>query len=318
MSACYSYNLAYASPVAYGMPFLSVMPSPSPQPSGVTVGQVVKDVTTAKERSGCRPCYTTGLRQYLNAFVKGREDKPLASFTTVDIEQWFQERGEKPNVEASNRGRLKALFSYGKRRKYITESPMDFLEPLRWQRGTPQILTIEQTKACLRFARDNPRFRATLVLLLLAGIRPDESSRISWRSVDVDRAIIQIDGEASKVRRRRVVELQPLAVTWLRTCPGWLARCEFDSVDAGVDDLPLVDVTRIRYMRKMRGALGLSEWPQDVLRHTCISMMLSKVKDLGRVAMSMGNSADIILTNYMQLVSESTANEFWSLTPDKV
>lgn len=104
-----------------------------------------------------------------------------------------------------------------------------------------------------------------------------------------------------KVRRRRLVRLEPLALALLQ-----------EAKTKGAE-LEIPYVSRRRWMRDLRDVLGLYRWPQDVLRHTCASYMLALKKDAGKVALTLGNSAKILLTHYADLVEDEMVQRFWKL-----
>ncbi|MBE7504315.1 MAG: hypothetical protein HS113_29300 [Verrucomicrobiales bacterium] len=94
-------------------------------------------------------------------------------------------------------------------------------------------------------------------------MRPEEADRVRWEDVDLERGLIQVDAATSKVRRRRIIHLQPAAIAWL-------ARAK--AVGA---QQPLVQQKRQHIQRKLRRAFGWSHWRElDVLRHTAASYLL--------------------------------------------
>lgn len=273
-------------------------------PTSPGLAVAIAQLVAAKRASQLRPAYIASLETYLGAFARGRESKPVGSFTPDDIRQWFDARKEKPGTMASNIGRLSSLFAYAVRRGWLPGNPVDGVERPRLEGRTPQILTVRQAARLLVFIRRrHPRGLAWFVLALLAGIRPEECDRLTWVAVDLREGIVTIDAAASKVRRRRIVHLQPAAAAWLK-----IARQEGG-------ELPLAHVTRRRYLRAARERLGWTAWPQDILRHTCASYLLALWQDAGRVASELGNSAGILLRHYRELVRRVDAERFWALIP---
>ena len=273
--------------------------------SGVIIGDAIEAVCTSKASANYRPAYITSLRQYLTLFARGRESQPLAAFTVDTIEGWYQERGESFNARASNTGRLSALFSFAVRRGWIGSNPCNQLEKVRIDRRPPTIVTPLQAALIIDHARRRkPHRLAFFALAMYAGVRPDELSRIRWDAVNLDDGTVTIDAAASKVRRRRIIYLEPTALLWLK-----LAR------ECG-GKLPVARSTRQRYLYHATRALNLESWPQDLLRHTAASYLLALHRDPGKVANTLGNSARILETNYKALVSAKDCAEFWSFTPD--
>jgi integrase/recombinase XerD len=270
------------------------------QPPAVSLVRAIDELLEAKRQANRRPKYVNSLRLYLNAFARGREQLPLDRIDVTELESWFKNRNESNSTRASNVFRLSALFSFGQRRGYVNQNPCKRLEPVTVDRKPPAILSVEQSRIMLDYARSHfPRFLPWLVLALFAGVRPDELERLNWQNVDLTARHVTIDAAASKIRRRRVTPLATVAVEWLR----------FGG------DIPIPLISRRRYIRRLRNRLSLEDWPPDVLRHTAASMMLAREQDAGKVALWLGNSPKILLSHYQELVSQEATKQFWQLSP---
>lgn len=271
----------------------------------VTIGEAISALLKVKRMVNLRPDSVTALRQYLSQFSRGRDSEPISNFTVDVVEDWFASRTESASTQASNVGRLSSLFSYATRRRWIEENPCDQMEKVRIDRKPPKILTPTQSAVLMDWCRrEKPNRTAFFALSLYAGVRPHELSRLDWEAVNLEDGTVTIDAAASKVRRRRIVELEPTACAWLK----W-------SKERG-GRLPVKRKTRQRYLDQACEILGWETWPQDCLRHTAASYLLAKHKDAGRVAFSLGNSAKVLETNYKALVRSSQSAEFWAFTPD--
>lgn len=267
-----------------------------------SLADAVADMLRSKAASRRRPSYVRSLRQYLGAFARGREHVPISALTSVDIEQWFADRAEAPATRAANIGRLSALFAYAIRRGWVAHNPCSRLERIRIEHRPPRILSVDESRRLLDVMPD--AIRAWVVLGLFVGLRPSEAERLNWsavRLVGVDPCVV-VDAAASKVRRRRIVPLSETAVVWLATC-----RHREGAVVSSHS-------TMRRARRAAAKAAGL-EWGQDILRHTYASMRLAVGHDVGRVAREMGNSPQILLTHYAELVTRGEADRFWNLRP---
>jgi integrase len=270
------------------------LPSPS---GGVTLNEAIATMMRAKSIANLRPQYLKGLSRYLRQFAAGRECVPVSSLDVCAVEAWFAERGERVATMASNIGRLSSLFSFCERRGWISRNPCRMLERPRFDRKPPRILTPSEAHRLLSVVRQRrPHMLPFFVLAMLAGVRPDEISRLSWESVDRDRGLVTIDAAASKVRRRRIVHLEPCALALLKRG----------------GRLPVSRATRKRYQAFGCAVLGLTDWPQDLLRHTAASYLLALHRDAGRVALSLGNSPGILLRHYQELVTPEACAEFWA------
>lgn len=284
------------------MPCSLLCPECCPPKATVTLEVAIEKLLAAKEQSKRRPAYIRSLRQYLRQFSRGRESQPLSSFSPDLIEEWFSSRQESASAQRSNLGRLGSLFSLGVRRGWIRENPINRIEKATIDQAPPRILTASQCERLMAYVRDREtEAMAWFVLCLFAGVRPHEADRLTWESVKCGTVVV--DAAASKVRRRRVVNLMPTAGAWLTHAEKAGSR------------MPLPYSTRRRAVRRARGHLGLPAWPQDVLRHTCASYWVAEVRDVGRVALELGNSPSILLRHYRELVTREESDRFWKIEP---
>lgn len=270
----------------------------------VTIGQAIKALLHVKRLANLRPQYIKSLRTYLAQFAHGREQVPIVEFDVFSIEAWFDGRSEGLSTQVSNTGRLSALFAFCERRGWIDKNPCKLLERPRVDRKPPLIMRPEQAHKLISAVMSRrTHMLAFFVLSLFGGIRPDEIARIGWNAVDTSRGIVTIDAAASKIRRRRLVQLDDRSIQLLRLSAKLHGR------------LPVSRTTRRRYLGFACAVLGLEEWPHDFCRHTAASYLLARDKDAGKVALMLGNSADTLLSHYQELVSAEDCAVFWAPYP---
>ncbi len=305
-SVSFSFGQSLTGPVTFS-PALTA--SLNPAVKQVTLGEAVAETIAAKTRQNLRGSYINGLRQYLALFAKGRESTPLAAITVHDLIQWFDTRGERNSSRASNAGRLSAMFGVAMRRGWVAENPVKRLDPVRIDRKVPMVLTPEQCEQLLTMTWERrPKYLAFLVLAMFAGIRPQEIPRLGgWPAIDLEAGTVRIEAAASKVRTRRIVNLMPAAVEWLKFAK------EHDSV---LMNLCPQGIRRFRW--QMKKFIQIWSWPQDVLRHTAASYWLAETQNAGAVSLNLGNSPKILLTHYNGLVTKDQAAKFWAIRPPKL
>lgn len=269
----------------------------------VELSIAIERLVLAKQQSKRRPAYIKSLKQYLNQFSSGRERLLLSSISPDDIELWFSSRSESASAQRSNLGRLGSLFSFAVRRGWVTSNPCDMVEKPTIEHTPPRILTPSECSRLMNHvATVDPDALGWFSLCLFCGVRPSEADRITWASVGDETVVI--DAAASKVRRRRIITMLPAAKAWLEYAKKIGSR------------LPVPYSTRRRVIRRAREALGMKHWPQDILRHTCASFMIAKIRDAGIVSLELGNSPGILLKHYRELVTKDWAESFWSITPE--
>jgi integrase len=267
------------------------------------LSEAITELIKAKTAANRRRSYVTSLEQYLTRWAKGQEAKAISSVTLSEIDA-FLNGLPSLSSRATAINRLSTLFSFAVRKGWRNDNPCERVERPHVDNGTPAILTVDEAKKVLAITRKSmKRFLPWLVLAMFAGIRPEEIDKLAgWSAVDLDRGIVTVDALTAKVRRRRIVHLKPAAVAWLKLG----------------GDLPLPHITRRRCMRKLRKVLGWETWKKDVLRHTAASYWLASDPDANRIAMELGNSPQVLLKHYRELVADEQAKEFWALTPQKV
>lgn len=265
----------------------------------ITLRAAIDEVIAAKQTAGLHTHSIHVLRHVLNDFAKGREQKSLEAINAKEIEDWLATKKVKPWTKLSNVSRLSSLFSYHVRRDNIGTNPCRKLERIKIEHRAPIILTPEQADTLLKYT---PReFRAYVILGLFAGIRPEETQRLTWADICLETKTVTVN--LAKTRRRRIVPLEPRAVALLEKCTPKKGNVAPSQATVG------------RFKREVREALGLDSWPQDLLRHTAASYLLALIGDVGKVAARLGNSSSILLTHYHQPVKQSDCEKFWAVKP---
>lgn len=269
-----------------------------------TLAQAIELTKNAKEAQNCRPRYVKELGKYLRSFARGREQMPVASVTLATIQEWFASRRETPKRIVGSVGVLSSMFSTCVDAGYLHVNPCHKFKRPRIDYGRPAIFTPAQVRLAVDHVHQfHPRHLGWFALATFAGIRPEEIGKLSWAQFDKDRKTITLDPEHSKVRTRRIVHLEPAALAWALEAKRIACPFEFDEREK----------TKVR--KSVCAALGIEQWPQDVLRHSAASYWLAHAKDAGKVAMELGTSEGVLLKHYRELVHDEQAAAFWAIMP---
>ena len=59
----------------------------------------------------------------------------------------------------------------------------------------------------------------------------------------------------------------------------------------------------------------LTEWPHNALRHCFASYTLAAEQNAPALALEMGNSVEVIMQHYREIVTPAEAARFWNLLP---
>ena len=133
---------------------------------------------------------------------------------------------------------------------------------------------------------------------------PREIFRLCWEDVWRVKEFIELGRDITKGKRRRLTPLLPALREWLEpykqmTGPIWKGtRGQWDH--------------GLTKLRKANGIKG-----HNLLRHSYASYRLADVQDAGKVSLEMGNSPNVLLRDYRELVTPTQAKEWFSVLPEE-
>ena len=205
---------------------------------------------------------------------------------------------------------LHSVFACGMRHGWCSANPVDAVprptlheaevEPLPWADLCKLLLTAGQPEhRCCRPA---------VGIMLWAGVRPAELTRLRWEDIDWQEKVISLRPRHSKTGGCRHITLHPVLHNWLRQGTRVAQR-----------QGSICPPNWPRRWKALRSAAGICRWQQDVLRHTFASYHLKRWHDLPRLQEEMGHrSARLLRTRYLSMrgISALHARQFW--TPGKL
>jgi integrase len=266
------------------------------------VGEVVADLLAARAADGMSPRYLGDLRVRLGRFALSFGEEMIAGITASRIDEWLRGLAVGAVTRNTFRRRLAVLFSFAKRRGYVTDNPVAEVERAKERETEIAILSVNDLGRLLECA--SSEMLPFWTIGAFAGLRRAEIERLTWNEVDFDAGVIEVKASKSKTASRRLVTIQPNLREWLapyrrRTgrgvCPVNLQR----------------KINEDRERAKLR-----SEWPQNALRHSFGSYHLAQFNDAAKLALEMGNSPATIFRHYRQLVKAKQAERYWKLGPE--
>lgn len=206
---------------------------------------------------------------------------------------------------------LNTFFAWCQGQKFCPRNPAVDLERPRQDQQEPSILTLPQVIKLLESAHEyeSGKLIPYIVLSLFAGLRHGEMERLKWKHIDLDQAVIRVDGSITKCRQRRVIEMSENLASWLRAYRGFPLlgsnwRRDFQAVRMKAD------------LYKSSGKKGKSAWQPDILRHTALSYHFAKTVNDQQTAQWAGNSPEVLHRHYRGLVTQKDSDQYWSLMPE--
>jgi len=247
-----------------------------------------------------------GLRKELDGFSKVYGEQELTSLSQEQVEGWIGralENGEPPSPRFFNNrlGTWNTFLRRCQKLKYLrqgTEHPASHIEKQEIEFKSPAILSIEQMKKLLGAVPS--KLMPYVAVGGFAGVRPFEMPRLNWEDFDWETNTLHVTPEAGKKTGERYVPLQPNLVEMLK---------------------PFRENTGkfcMTHSREMVSAIArekgiISEWVQDVLRHSFCSYRLAQTSDIGLVAEEAGNSPNIIKNHYKKPMLKSRGVEWFNI-----
>jgi integrase len=269
-----------------------------------SVAEVVEEFLEAKEQDGMSLRYRQTLRSHLRRFGEHFQMN-IGTVTCALIEEWLRRRKLKPRNRNNIRLSIVTLFNFAKARGYLPKhvsTEADHVAKAKDRGGEIGVLKPEQLAGLLKNGDEEARLY--LALGAFTGLRSAELIRLEWEDVNFARGHIQVAKNKSKTATRRLVPIQPNLMQWLAPYRDKDGRV-FVSEHAA--DRAIVAAKDA----------GVS-WPRNALRHSYATYRLAQCQDAGRVALEMGNSPQMLFSNYRELADEHDAKAWFSVAPRRV
>ncbi len=266
-----------------------------------TAAQLVDELVKAKERDGASQRHLSDLRSRLGIFSEKFDGQMVATITTKEIDHWLRSL----NVSAVTRNHYRRLlvlaFNFAVKGGYATDNPAKKTDKAKEHSGDIGILTVAQAARLLESA--TPDVLPYIAIGLFAGLRRAEIERLDWSEIDFESGLIKVTAENSKTAQKRFVTMQPNLREWLLP-----VRKHKGNVTPSETFRQAFDQARI--------AAGITEWPDNALRHSFASYHLAHFKNAAETALELGHhDSRITFRHYRELVKPKEAERYWTSQP---
>ncbi len=219
----------------------------------------------------------------------------MVKFTNLTLprcEEWLEKTFDTPSQFNKGRTFLSGLFSYAIKQDWLKKNLASTIEIKPTKETEIKALSISQIRNLLKTAKlpHHKDCAAALGIMLWAGVRPREVSRLKWEDIDLEEKIITIRSTTSKTGGTRHIEI----TTVLRK---WLLRLKKNPSE----NICPPDWTR--HWKALRDDAGFKgKWVNDVLRHTFASYHLKHFKNLILLQAEMGHrDLNLLRTRYVNM-----------------
>jgi integrase len=274
------------------------------------INAVIAEIVKVKESNGRRRDTIENFRIRAERFAKTFGNRRLSEITPEEIRAWLNDKLAHRGRELGPVSRVNYLvavgnvFAYGMKHGYCDRNPAKLVDRPSRENGDVRFLTVEQVVALLLHAEKHD-LAPYVALGVFAGLRPEKELReLDWSKINLAERTIRIDASLAKTRQRRVIEIGDALVAYLTP----YAKKRGPVMNIGEREFR----TRWEACRKDAGVLS---WANDVMRHSYATYSLAAFNDIGKLSLQMGNSPQVIHSNYKGLVSKADAERFWALRP---
>lgn len=265
------------------------------------VADIIEEFLEAKEQDGMSLRYVQSLRSHLRRFGEYFR-MPIGTATCTQIEHWLRRAKRSPRTRNNIRLSIVTLFNFAKARGYLPKhlpTEADHVAKAKDRGGEIGVLTPEQLAG--RLENGDEEARLYLALGAFTGLRSAELIRLEWEDVNFARGHIQVAKSKSKTATRRLVPIQPNLMQWLashrqKTGKVFVSEHAADRAIAAAKEAGI-------------------DWPRNALRHSYATYRLAQCQDAARVALEMGNSPQMLFSNYREIADEHDANAWFSIAP---
>lgn len=266
------------------------------------VTEVVEEMIQLKEQKGRSLLYIKDLKLRLGRFARAFRGY-IDGITPTDIERFLQSLKVAPRTKNNFLRNIGTLFQFAKARGYIQEDHSGTSRVEKETEIAHEVEVFSPSEMAALLAHAKPEVIPFLVLGGFAGLRSEEIRRLDWEDIKLEAGHIEIKARIAKTKTRRLVPISENLRRWLT--PHHQSSGRVINFKNYVNQL--VPLTK---------CCGVT-WRRNGLRHSWISYRVALEKDVHRVAIEAGNSANIITKHYLKCVTEVEANRWFTLMPQE-
>jgi hypothetical protein len=203
-------------------------------------------------------------------------------------------------------GTLSTILRFARKQRFISEDKVEIEANFgKLNATTPEYYTPEEL--CRLFIVAPKYYLPYLAVMAFGGTRSAEAShkKLKYRNVLFEEKMIRLGPEITKTRTGRTIDIPDNLAAWLQEFGG---KSE-DSIFPRSKVFPLAE-------EKLK-AVGVTT-KSNALRHSFCSYHLALHRSASHTAEVAGNSPRMLNEHYKALVSRIAAEDWFSITPEKV
>ena len=267
--------------------------------------QLVEELLSAKKADGVSERHLRDIRSRLSVFAEKFDGQMVATITTKEINDWLRSLPFRPLTRNHYRQLVVLAFNFAVEHGYAIANPASGKKTAKAKviGEPPGILSVNETARLLEAAK--PDVLPYIAIGVFAGLRRAEIERLDWSEIDFESGLIEVTAQKSKTAQRRFVTLQPNLREWLLP----LRRLKGNVTPA---------LGFRESFEHAREAAGITDWPDNALRHSFASYHLAHFKNAASTALELGHhDSRITFAHYRELVKPKEAARYWNIRPSR-
>ena len=280
-----------------------------------------KKFIDAKEREKVSATHMHALKMRLNRFVSYfPADEPAGAVTTDRIEKAMASMragGLAAQTVKGIRGAAHGLFQWAMDRNLVAQNPVTRAKAPKVTQEEIGTITPSQLRGLLKTALEHaPRAVPALAVWAFCGVRRAELGRLRFDDLDIKRKELRISAKVAKTGVVRFIPIPPALLAWFEAAQT-AGVAPLGKIVPGDND-QLAEGQINRWLREVRPLAGLTEWPNNALRHSFASHACAMHDDFAKVAAWLGHARDprLLVTRYRHAVAKDAGRKWFDVTPD--
>jgi integrase len=288
------------------------------QAASVTFQQLFDEYKADKVAEGISTVYLRDIEKFFAPFLGKLGGKIVSEIQHTEIKEIlnkFKTTRQRANAYRT----VRPAFAMAVTENYAAANVFDRIKVPKHVSRAPESLNVAEVKAVFNACADykerddlikDYKVDATdaahaFAIMVFAGVRPEEITRLQWDAIHLDDDCIIIGGDVAKTRSHRIIPIEANLADWLKTVP------ESERTGAVV---PSNWKKKYQVVRKIS---GIGKRQQDILRHTFASAHLAAYNDFKELQAAMGHgTTEMILKHYKALMKKPEGVKFWSIRPN--
>lgn len=254
------------------------------------------------------------MSETLNKLEAKFANRSVATIETKELREWLLGLPLAAKTRNKHRGYARQIFSLAVDFGYLATNPVLGIKKFRersTEDGEISIVSAQDTEKLFRAA--DPEVIPFLVLNFFCGIRRSTAERLDWSEVSIKQKHLIVPRYKGKNQKCYRVTVSDNSLAWLKPCSK--TQGSFLAISRAFQSQGKPSKRRTRELILEAAKAADITLPDNAGRHTFISMHVAYYENIDKTALEADTSAEVIKSNYLDIVTRKEAAKFWAIRP---